>query len=129
MSNPIYYRDLDLSFSRHPLNSDVSKLSNTESVKRSIRNLLSFKKHEKPFHPEINSQILDTFFNLPTLIAIDSIKDNIKYIIEKYEPRVLINHIVVKPNLDGNELRIDLYFTVKNLQTPVNFTVTLSRSR
>lgn len=128
-NQPIYYRDLNLDFIKHPVNGDISKLTNTESVKRSIRNLLSFKSYEKPFHPEIGSNILDMFFDLPTPIAIDSLKDNIRYIIEKYEPRVTINSININTNLDGNDIQVLLNFTVKNLQTPINFTVNLSRSR
>lgn len=129
MIEKINYRDIDLSFKKNPVSSDVAQLVNTEAVKRSIRNLLSYKRFEKPFHPEINAGIMDTFFDLTSPLTIDGLRDSIKEVIEKYEPRVLINSVVVVPNLDGNSIGVTLGFTVKNMPTPVNFSLNLVRSR
>jgi phage baseplate assembly protein W len=129
MKKIINYRDLDLNFTRHPLTNDVTQVNETESVKKALRNLLSFKKFEKPFHPEISSGIYDSLFESTSPLHLDVIKTSITYLIKKYEPRVNLFDVAILPNLDGNSYTITLIFTVKNVQAPVNFTFNVARSR
>ena len=51
------YRDLDLDFVPHPVTKDISIKTNDEAVKRSVRNLVLTNAYEKPFHPEISSDV------------------------------------------------------------------------
>lgn len=129
MTKTAIYRDLDLNFIKHPINADVSSVVDSESVKKALRNLLSFKKYEKPFHPEINSGIYDSLFNNVSSVYIDAVKTIIKQIVEKYEPRVKLYDVGVFPNLDGNSFTVTLNYTVINIQTPVTFNFTITRSR
>ena len=55
-SNRIY-SDLDLNFGRNTVTSDVNKLTDVEAVKRSVRNLINTSHFERPFHPEIGSDV------------------------------------------------------------------------
>jgi phage baseplate assembly protein W len=125
----VNYRDLDLSFNRHPLNNDVTQFIDGESVKRALRNLLSFKRYEKPFHPEINSGIYDSLFENVSALHLDAMKTTIKLMVQKYEPRIKLYDVIILPNLDGNSYSLTLIYTVVNTQTPVNFTFTITRSR
>ena len=47
------YRDLDLDFQFNSATKDIQKLTDVESVKRSVRNLINTNHYERPFHPEI----------------------------------------------------------------------------
>ena len=47
------YTDLDLFFGKKSVGSDISKVTDIQAVKRSIRNLVLLNAYEKPFHPEI----------------------------------------------------------------------------
>lgn len=129
MAKVVNYRDLDLSFSKHPISNDVAMLVETASVKRALRNLLLLKRFEKPFHPEINSGIQDMLFELVSPLQINRLKDTIKDLIARYEPRIILNALDVQPNLDNNDVRLDINFTVVNFQNTVSFSLDLSRSR
>lgn len=129
MKKNIIYKDLDLNFLRHPITNDVNTITNIEDIKRSISNLLKLKRNEYPFHPEISSGIYDSFFENMNILQIDKLKDSIKNLLVIYEPRILVNEVNINSNLDGNDITIFLYFTIKNIQTPVTYTVKLSRNR
>jgi phage baseplate assembly protein W len=129
MKKIVNYRDLDLNFNRHPLTNDVTQLTDSESIKRALKNLLSLKRYEKPFHPEINSGIRDSLFENVSLIHLDAIRTAIFQIVQKYEQRVKLNDVVILPNLDGNSYDVSLMYTVLNTQTPTNFKFVLTRSR
>jgi len=129
MSKKVYYRDLDLGFGRHPISNDVTQRVDIEAVKRSLRNLLSFKRNEKPFHPEISSGIYDVLFEPFSPLYVNKMQDTIRLLILKYESRVNLGDVVVTPNYDGNALTITIVFSVANQQTPINFSFDLVRNR
>ena len=56
------YKDLDLDFSRNIVTNDVNKLTDVEAVKRSVRNLINTNHYERPFHPEIGSDVRSMLF-------------------------------------------------------------------
>lgn len=129
MAKTVHYRDLDLNFSRHPISNDTAMLVETESVKRALRNLLRFKRFEKPFHPEIDSGIQDMLFELVSPLQINKLKDVIRELIAKYEPRVILHTLDIRSNLDDGDVQIDIKFTVINFQNVISFSLDLSRSR
>jgi phage baseplate assembly protein W len=129
MSRIINNRDLDLSFTRHPFTNDVNQFVESDSIKRSLRNLLSFKKYEKPFHPEISSGIFDSLFENFSPLFADAAKTLVKNLIEKYEPRVNLYDVVFLPNIDANRISLTLIYTIANSTTPVNFTFSIARNR
>ena len=63
------YSDLDLFFGRKTSNNDISKITDVQAVKRSVRNLVLLNTYEKPFHPEISSGIRGMLFELMTPIT------------------------------------------------------------
>ena len=129
MSKTINYRDLDLNFTRHPFTNDVAQLNNSDSIKKSLRNLMSLQRNDKPFHPEINSGVYDSLFENISSIHIDAMKTIVMQLIEKYEPRVKLYDAIILPNIDGNSYSISLIYSIINTQTPLNFTFTLTRNR
>ena len=60
------YSDLDLFFSKKISDNDISKITDVQAVKRSIRNLVLLNTYEKPFHPEISSGVRGMLFELMT---------------------------------------------------------------
>ena len=65
------YRDLDLFFSKNQGNGDVNRITGVEAVKRSIRNLVLLNFYEKPFNPEIGSDVRYLLFeNMSPLTSV-----------------------------------------------------------
>ena len=56
------FKDLDLDFGLNSVTKDVNKLTDAESIKRSVRNLINTNNYERPFHPEIGSGIRGLLF-------------------------------------------------------------------
>ena len=63
------YSDLDLFFTKKSSDSDISKVTDVQAVKRSIRNLVQLNTYEKPFHPEISGGVREMFFELMSPIT------------------------------------------------------------
>ena len=51
------YSDLDLFFGKKTSDNDISKVTDVEAVKRSIRNLVQLNVYDKPFHPEVSGGV------------------------------------------------------------------------
>ena len=52
--NAQIYTDLDLFFNKKTTSKDISKTTNIQAVKRSVRNLILTNHYEKPFHNDLS---------------------------------------------------------------------------
>lgn len=121
--------DLDINFDRNPLSGDVALRKDEEAIKRSLRNLLLYRKGEKPFHPEIYSGIQDMLFELTDPVTVAEMRNRIGNMIKAYEPRVTSAAVDVVDVIDKNEVRITIRFTIRNIQRVFSTTVALKRLR
>ena len=124
------YSDLDLFFGKKSSDSDISKVTDIQAVKRSIRNLVLLNHFEKPFHPEIAGGIREMLFELmtPTVSAI--IARKIEDVIKNYEPRARLVGVRASPDFDNNSYNVSIEFYVVNAPTElVDMSVMLERLR
>ena len=120
------YRDLDLFFSRKNGTNDITKITDIEAVKRSIRNLVLTNFYEKPFHPEIGSGVRSILFENMTPITAIVLARKVEDVIENFEPRARLISVRSLPNLDRNEYKVTIEFFVVNAPTElVDMTVFL----
>ena len=124
------YSDLDLFFSAKGVSKDISKVTDIQAVKRSVRNLVLLNHYEKPFHPEIGSGVRDILFEPMTPITAHVLTRKIEDVIENFEPRVKLISVRAQPNLDRNEYEVTVEFYVINTPTElVDLTIMLERLR
>ena len=124
------YTDLDLFFAKKSTSKDISKVTDIQAVKRSIRNLVLTNHYEKPFHPEIGSGVRGILFELMTPITAYVLTQQIELVIENFEPRAKLISVRAQPNLDRNEYECTIEFFVVNAPTElVDLTVFLERLR
>ena len=109
------YKDINLSFAKHPVTGDIAFLSDVESVKRSIRNLVNTNFYEKPFHPEIGSNIRSILFEPVTPIVADVLERNVKDVIDNFEPRAELISITANAQIDNNRYDVTIKFYLVNL--------------
>lgn len=122
------YQDLDLTFGQ-TATKDVAKRLDVNAVKQSLKNLLFIRRGEKPFRPEIGSDLYKILFEPMDFLTVDLMKDVIKDLIKKYEPRVNLQNIEINPQYDTNSYDVILYFYVVGIYEPVTFNLTLQRLR
>lgn len=112
--NAQVFSDLNLNFVAHPLTGDITKLTNIEAVKRSVRNLINTNFYERPFHPEIGSNVRSVLFEPVSQIIEDILSRHIQDVIENFEPRVELININSKANIDENAYSVTIEFFVRN---------------
>ena len=81
------YKDLNLGFQQNSATKDIQKLTDVEAVKRSVRNLINLNHYEKPFHPEIGSNLRAMLFENITPQMNHVISKQIDLLIRNFEPR------------------------------------------
>jgi len=123
------WADLDLDFTRHPVTKDITKKTNVEAVKRSVRNLILTNQYDKPFHPEIDGGVTRHLFGLSTAHTKHDIAMAIETCLKNYEPRVILNDVSVTGDLDKNGFNVSIFFTVINSPEPIEIALFLERVR
>ena len=112
--NAQVFSDLNLNFVAHPLTGDVTKLTNVEAVKRSVRNLINTNFYERPFHPEIGSDVRAVLFEPVTPIVESVLSRHVQDVITNFEPRVELINVSSKADVDQNAYNVTIEFFVVN---------------
>ena len=123
------YKDLDLDFQKNTATSDIQKLSDVEAVKRSVRNLINTNHYERPFHPEIGSNLRAMLFENITPQMTHAISKQIDLLIKNFEPRARLVQINVQPFIERNGYRAQISFFVVNTTERVEVESFLERLR
>ena len=122
--------DLDLNFTKHPVTGDIAKISGVEAVKRSVRNLILLNEGDKPFHPEISTDTLDSLFDNFDMFTSLDLKEKIERTVSVYEPRVIVEEVKVESSYDENKINILVRVGFKNVTSPSTIVpITLKRLR
>ena len=108
------YKDLNLDFQQNSATKDIQKVLDVESVKRSVRNLIYLNHYEKPFHPEIGSNLRAMLFELITPQMNHVIGKEIDLLIRNYEPRAKLVQVSTMPQFDKNAYAVKISFYVQN---------------
>lgn len=129
MAQDSRYKDLDLSFTQHPLTGDVAKKTNAEAIKRSVRHLVFMSVYEKPFHPEIQSSVSKLLFSNATPLIDPQLDKEIRRVISENEPRADILTVNTVFDSANNSITILIKFNVFNNPEPIDLEVVLDRTR
>ena len=127
-SNRIY-KDLNMSFTKNPATKDVARLFDVQAIKRSVKNIIVTTKDERPFNPDFGCNLRGFLFENITEPLLVIIKDRVAMAIEKYEPRVSVEDVVVKNDIDKNGINIQVSFLINGVEAPVTVSTFLQRVR
>ena len=108
------YKDLNLDFQQNSATKDIQKMVDIESVKRSVRNLINLNHYEKPFHPEIGSNLRAMLFENITPQMSHAIQKEISLLLENFEPRAKLVQVSTMPEFDKNAYSATISFYVQN---------------
>ena len=123
------FSDLNMLFTASSATGDITKKVDEEAIKTSIRNLISTKNYERPFHPEIGCQLFALLFENFTSVTAQVIKKTIFDAINKFEPRVSIIDVMLSESEDTNNLDVSITFSILNNERPVILNTTIQRVR
>lgn len=123
------YSDIDFTFTRKPVTNDVALSYDSQAVIRSLRNLLQTKHYDRPFNPNLGSNMELMLFEPVSSITASSIESEIRNTIKNYEPRVNLQDVQVVPSPDENAYEATLTFFLENATLPTTVTLLLERNR
>ena len=109
------YKDLNLNFTANPVTKDVTTVTDVIAVKRSVRNLLLTNHYDRPFHPEIGSNIPYLLFENFGPVTGNQISRAIEEVITNFEPRAIVENVECFPLPNENTYDIRVYFYVENM--------------
>ena len=125
----LIFSDIDMDFKIDPRTRDVSAITGENTVKQALNNLLRYRKYDKPFHPEVNAEIMDLLFEPASQIIMFQMKRKITETIQSYEPRVREVLVDIIDMTDQNAYKIDVQFRVQNSVQTFYTTVLVERTR
>ena len=124
------FKDVSATFRVNPINSDVIILKNENAIARSIRNLIFTVPGEKPFAPTIGSNVTALLFENMDLLTASSIKSEIEYTVNNFEPRVNLTDVEVTANIDNNQFDCVIRYEIVGIDVlPQQLTFALQPTR
>ena len=112
------FKDINLSFKRHPVTNDVVTIRDEDAIKRSVKNIIFTILGEKPFEPEFGSVINNYLFELNTSMNEMRVSDEIKQSLINYEPRIQDIKVTTSIYPDSNELNCTVQYDIVGIPAP-----------
>ena len=113
------FKDINLSFKRHPVTNDVVAIRDEDAIKRSVKNLIFTILGEKPFVPQFGSVINESLFDLNTELSEIRVSDEIRSSLLNFEPRIdnIIVDVTVSP--DTSEMNCTVQYDIVGIPAPL----------
>ena len=124
------FKDISLSFKRHPVTNDILALTNEDAIKRSVRNLVETINEERFFNPLLGSRVRESLFEVPDNTIRATLKSQIENSILNFEPRVNLTDVIINHPNDTNDLEVTVgYDIIGQEATPQEITFILQPTR
>lgn len=123
------YSDLDLSLTLHPIFRDIMPLTDTDAVINAVKNLIFTNFHERPFQPNLGSNLSNILFEPADIITIICLKQSILEVLRKNETRIDSISAEIIDDSDRNRYHVNLAFRVISPNLEVDISLFLSRLR
>ena len=130
MATTLSYKDINITFKKHPVTNDIVVSKDASAIKQAIVNLLLTNKGERLMNPTYGSDIRKYLFEPLDYGTSYLIKGNIESTISKFEPRISVLRISCKPNYDDNGFDVEMTYRIQGTDDPpVAVDFFLSRTR
>ena len=153
---PELYSDFFDNFVKSPFSGDLALLKNEKSVAQAIKNMILTDFGERLFNPNFGSNANRSLFEPNFADDLKLLEDRIRFSIENFEPRAIINSVEVRstaksdfgsgtnyslvnaeeltevyvmPGDSEHLVEINIVFSTINNSIPTNITVLLKRVR
>ena len=112
------FKDISLSFKKHPVTKDVTVLRNEDAIKKSVINLTRTRINERFFNELIGTSIGDSLFENMNSGIESALEEEITSLLSNYEPRIELNSVYVIANQDGNDVNVQVDYDIVGLPVP-----------
>ena len=112
------FKDINLSFKRHPVTNDLVVIKNEDAIKKSVKNIIFTILGEKPYVPLFGTSINNSLFELANPLDHVRISDEIKSTLLNYEPRISNIKVNVANYPDSHELNATIQYDITGMANP-----------
>ena len=112
------FKDISLSFKRNPVTNDILSLTNEDAIKRAVINLVRTRVGERFFNPLLGSKVENYFFVLADIGVEEPLKDEIRTVINNFEPRVILRDVDVALYAEDNAMDVSIVYDIVGLSVP-----------
>ena len=130
MATTLSYKDINITFKKHPVTNDIVVSKDASAIKQAIVNVLLTNKGERLMNPRYGSDIRRFLFEPLDYGTSALVKQNIVTTIGRFEPRISVQEIISRPDFENNGFEITMtYSIVGTSNPPVTVDFFLSRTR
>ncbi len=112
------FKDISLSFTRHPVTNDVTVLRNEDAIKKSVINLCRTRINERFFTDILGTSIEDQIFELATEDIASELEEEITALLDNFEPRIKVTSLFIDIDQNNNDLYITIKYDIVGLPFP-----------
>ena len=130
MATQLSFKDLNITFKKHPVTNDVVVSRDASAIKQAIVSLLLTNKGERLMNPKYGSDIRSYLFEPLDYGTAAQIKANIRSTIDRFEPRISISDLKCLPNYNDNGFDVEMTYIIRGSdEPPVTVDIFLERTR
>ena len=119
MPKAIDFKDVSISLGINPVTGDVLTTTDETAVKRALYNIVMTRKGERFFKPDLGSNVADLLFEPLDSATASLLKEEIEYVITKYEPRINLLRCDISANYDSNGFDCAISFEIIGIMSDV----------
>ena len=112
------FKDINLSFKRHPVTNDLVVIKNEDAIKKSVKNIIFTILGEKPYVPLFGTSVNNSWFELANPLDHVRISDEIQSTLLNYEPRISNIQVTVSNYPDSHELNATIQYDITGAASP-----------
>ena len=112
------FKDISLSFAKHPVTNDFIILKNEDAIKKSVINLFRTRLNERFFNDLIGTSVDNTLFELGNSGISSFLNEEITTLLNNFEPRILLRNVEIEIPDDTNDLNIKIAYDIVGLPFP-----------
>jgi phage baseplate assembly protein W len=113
------FRDISLSFTRHPITNDITILRNEDAIKKSVINLVRTSINERFFNSLLGTSVGNTLFELNNNDSGDFLEDEIEVLLKNFEPRIEVSRVRADSQVDSNNIFVQIEYDIVGLPVPL----------
>ena len=130
MATTLSFKDINITFKKHPVTNDLVVSRDASAIKQSIVNLLLTNKGERVYQPDYGSDLRKFLFEPMDFATAAAIQNKILSTLSKFEPRIGVLSIEAVPNFDDNGFEVEMTYEIRGTDNPpVNVDFFLARTR
>ena len=112
------FKDISLSFTKHPVTNDVTVLKNEDAIKKSVINLCRTRINERFFNDLLGTSIEDSLFETNLDDIASFLEREITVLLKNFEPRIRLTSVIVESLVDSYELQIRIEYDITGFPFP-----------